>query len=179
MSAGTLSCYDYVNQPYLRVRDAVLANPHYVFRHATAASTTQSAALHVHVGGIDIGADVAIRIAKVEQDRVYDREATKLTLEWQAENHPGMFPAMKATLLIFPLSTTETQLELLGSYEPPLGKIGEAIDAVGLHRFAEASVTQFIQQVAGWLREELAAPAPAATVEPRPASHSVPADTEC
>ena len=159
MTARTLSCYDYVNQPYLRVRDALAANPHYVFRHATAAATTQSAALHIRVGGIDIGADVAIRVAGIEDACVYDRAATRLTLEWQAENHPGMFPAMTATLLIFPLSSTETQLELSGAYEPPLGKIGEVIDAAGLHRFAEASVTRFIQDVAGWLREELALPA--------------------
>jgi hypothetical protein len=177
MSDRKLSCYDYVNHPYPRVRDALLANPHYVFRHATAATATQSAALHVRVAGIDIGTDVAIRIANVEQIRAYDKPATKLTLEWQAENHPGMFPAMTAALLVFPLSATETQLELNGSYDPPLGKIGEAIDAAGLHQLAEASVTRFIQEIAGWLREELAVRMPTPTIDETPIS--APVDTEC
>ena len=177
MSDRKLSCYDYVNHPYARVRDALLANPHYVFRHATAATATQSAALHVRVAGIDIGTDVAIRIASIEPTRVYDKSATKLTLEWQAENHPGMFPAMKASLLIFPRSSTETQLELTGSYDPPLGKIGEAIDAAGLHQLEAASVTRFIQEIAGWLREELAVRAPLPSIDETPVS--APVDTEC
>ena len=156
MSDRKLSCYDYVNHPYARVRDTVLANPHYVFRHATAVATAQSAALHVRLGGIDVGTEVAIKVAGVEQDRTYDRATTKLTLEWQAASNPSMFPSMKATLLIFPLSATETQLELIGTYEPPMGKLGDVIDAAAGHRLAEASVTRFINEVAGWLREELA-----------------------
>jgi len=165
MSDRKLSCYDYVNHPYVRVRDTVLANPHYVFRHATAAATAQSAALHVRLGGIDVGTEVAIKVAGVEQDRTYDRATTKLFLEWQAASNPGMFPSMKATLLIFPLSATETQLELTGTYEPPMGKLGDAIDAAAGHRLAEASVTRFINEVAGWLREELATKTAIRTVD--------------
>lgn len=176
MSERTLTCYDYVNQPYPRVRDALLANPQYVFRHATAAATTHAATLHVRVGALDIGADVAIRVTGVDHDHAYGAPATKLTLEWQAVNHPELFPAMKATLVIFPLSNTETQLELDSHYQPPLGKVGEAIDAAAGHRFAEASITRFIQEVAGWLREELAPTRSVAASEPaEPAA----GDTEC
>lgn len=177
MSDRTLDCYDYVNQPYPRVRDLVLANPHHVFQHATAAAAAHAAALHVRVGGIDIGKDVAIEVTGVEDDPAYDRPATKVLLEWQATSNPRMFPSMKATLLIFALSATETQLELRGVYEPPMGKLGDLLDAAAGHRLAQASVARFIQEVAGWLREELAVPAP---LEPKPASQPGAAvDTEC
>ena len=156
--------YDYVNQPYARVRTALLANPHYVFRHATAAAATHAATLHVHIAGIDVGKDVAIEVIGVENDRAYDQPATKLTLEWHALENKRMYPMMRATLVIFALSSTETQLELRGTYLPPLGKFGDMIDAVVGHRIAEASVTRFIQEVAGWLREELAKP----VVDPNP-----------
>lgn len=156
MTDRILTCCDYVNQPYLRVRDAIVANPHDVFRRATAAE--HDATLHVHVGGVDVGADIAIEVAAVEDDRVYDCPATKLTLTWQAAVHPSLFPAMTATLLIFPLSSSETQLELRGTYEPPLGMLGAAVDAVAAHRLAERSVTRFVQEVAGWLRDDLARP---------------------
>jgi hypothetical protein len=178
MPNPSLRCFDYVNQPYPRVREAILANPHYVFRHATAAAATQAATLHVKVGAIDVGAEVAIRIAGVENDHAYDRPATKIALEWQAENSPGMFPSMKATLVIFPLTSTETQLELDGTYAPPLGPLGKAFDAAVGHRLAEASIQRFIQEVAGWLREELTT---ASAIPDKPATPPEPAvlDTEC
>jgi hypothetical protein len=178
MSDRALYCYDYVNQPYPRVRDVILANPHHVFRHATAAAAAHGAALHIRFGGVDIGKDVAISIAGIEHDHAYDRPATKVLLEWHAENNARMFPVMKATLMIFALSATETQLELRGVYEPPMGRLGEVLDAIAGHRLAQASVSRFIQEVAGWLREDLAALPPAA--EATPASQpGTTADLEC
>jgi hypothetical protein len=177
MSHRTLRCYDYVNQPYARVRDALLANPHYVFRHATAAAAIEAAKLHVRVGAIDVGTDVIIRILGIAHDTAYDEPATKLTLEWSAARNPGLFPTMMATLAIFPLSATETQLELEGQYRPPMGKLGEAIDAAAGHRLADASVTRFIQEVAGWLREELALPVATDATPPSPTPAVL--DTEC
>src|SRR5438045_4092501 len=44
MSDRALYCHDYVNQPYPRVRDVLLTDPHYVFRHATAAAANDTAA---------------------------------------------------------------------------------------------------------------------------------------
>jgi hypothetical protein len=131
--------------------------------------------LHVRLAGVDIGKDVAIKITGVKHDTAYARPATRILLEWQATNNPRIFPAMKATLVIFALSATETQLELRGSYEPPLGKFGEVLDAAAGHRLAEASVTRFIQEVAGWLREELMAPRPA---DAPPAAPTI-TDLEC
>lgn len=173
MSVPGLQCFDYVNQPYARVRDALLANPHYVFRQATAAATTHAARLHVRIAAIDVGTDVDIQVTGVEQDFAYDQPATRLTLKWQAASNPGVFPSMIATLTIFPLSPTETQLELSGQYEPPMGKVGEVIDAALGRRLAEASVSSFIKEVAGWLREELATP-----IAGEPAEHAA-VDAEC
>jgi len=168
MSDRTLDCFDYVNQPYPRVRDALLANPHAVFRNATAAAAAHAATLHVRLGAIDIGTDVAIQIDGIAYDHAYDRPATKLTLAWQAANNPRMFPSMKATLAVFALSATETQLELHGTYQPPLGKLGEVLDGAAGHRLAEASVTRLLQEVAGWLRQELAVASPGPDLDGKP-----------
>jgi hypothetical protein len=152
-----LRCYDYVNQPYARVRDALIANPNYVFRHATAADTTQAARLHVRLlGALDVGAEVTIYITGVADDSAYGRVATKIGLMWEATNHPNVFPSLTGTLAIFALSPTETQLELEARYAPPGGIAGQAFDAAVGHKLAEASVNTFVKEVAGWLREELA-----------------------
>jgi hypothetical protein len=179
MTDQTLCCHDYVNQPYPLVRDAVRSNSAAIFRHATAATTADTATLHVHFGGIDFRTTVAVQVIGFEDDRAYDRPATKLTIEWKAEDYPRLFPLMRATLVIFPLSATETQLELRGAYQPPMGKLGETIDAALGHRLAVASVTRFLHEVARWLRDALATPAPAAVVVMGRAPSSASVDIEC
>jgi hypothetical protein len=159
MTATTLCCYDCVNQPYVRVREALLASPHYVFRHATAAAATQAAMLHVQIGAIDFGTAVAIALKGVDQDLPADRPMTRISLEWRSATSPRLFSSLTGTLAIFPLTPTETQLELSGHYTPPLGAVGEVLDSALGHRLAKASVDRFIKEVAGWLREELTAPA--------------------
>jgi hypothetical protein len=64
---------------------------------------------------------------------------------------------MRATLTVYPLTPTETQLDLAGTYDPPLGVLGEAVDAIAMHRIAEQSVTGFVRDVAAFLRGSLAA----------------------
>ena len=68
---------------------------------------------------------------------------------------PRLFPFMKAELAIYPLTSTETQLDFSGAYEPPLGALGKAMNAVAGHRLAEASVHRFVNDVAGYLRTTL------------------------
>ncbi len=160
MSDRTVHCDDYVNQPYARVRDTLLANPHYVFRHATAAAAARAATLHVSIGALDLGADVMVQISDTITDANPREPMTTLVLEWTAVKNPVLFPRMVATLAVFPLTPTETQVEIDGQYSPPLGKLGEVFDIAVGHRLAEASATRFVQDVAGWLRGELAIPTP-------------------
>ena len=67
MSKGLeIRCYDYVNHPYEKVRDALKRDALDVFQSASkaAASRAQSvaAALHVDLGGIGVKADIKIPI---------------------------------------------------------------------------------------------------------------------
>jgi hypothetical protein len=157
-----IRCYDYVNHPYARVRDALRNDALSVFQSATkaAASRAQSVAaeLHVDVGGVGVKADVKITVKKIEE-KVRDAApapATRLLLEWEAAKMPRLFPLMKAELSVYPLTGTETQLDFLGVYQPPFGVAGKAMNALAGHRIAEASVHRFVSDVAGYLRQALA-----------------------
>ena len=79
--------------------------------------------------------------------------ATRLQLEWEAATMPILLPLMKADLSIYPITATETQLDFEGFYEPPLGPVGKAVNAVIGHRIAEASVHRFVSDVAEYLRK--------------------------
>lgn len=160
-SAREIRCYDYVNHPYERVRDALRRDAPAVFQAATksAVSRAESVAteLHADFGGVGIKADVKVRVQSVEENtRSATSPTTRLLLEWEAATMPGLFPVMKAELSIYPLTATETQLDFLGHYEPPFGAVGKAINAVAGYRIAEASVHRFIVEIAAYLRRTLA-----------------------
>src|ERR1700746_670690 len=163
MSNGReIRSYDYVNHPYERVREALTQNALTVFQSATkaAASRAESVAaeLHVDFGGIGVKTDIKIFVKGIEE-RVPDPSppaATRLLLEWEAATMPRLFPLMKAELSIYPLTSTETQLDFAGVYEPPFGAVGKTMNAIVGHRIAEASVHRFVSDVAGYLRQSLA-----------------------
>jgi hypothetical protein len=162
MSTGRkIRSYDYVNRPYERVRDALRQNALTVFQSATkaAASRAQSIAaeLHVDFGGIGIKTDINISVRNIEEKVVDARStpATRLLLEWEAATMPRLFPLMKGELSVYPLTSTETQLDFSGVYEPPFGAVGKTMNAIVGHRIAESSVHRFVSDVAGYLRQAL------------------------
>ena len=163
MSTGRqIRSYDYVNHPYARVRDILNRNAAEVFRTATkaAASRAESVAaeLHVDFAGLGVKADINISV-KVVEEKPTDATSSasaKLLLEWESATLPRWFPLMQGELTLYPLTTTETQLDFLGSYEPPFGAVGKTMNAIAGHRIAEASVHRFVSDVAGYLRHALA-----------------------
>jgi len=162
MSQGReLRCYDYVNRPYVEVRDALYADAHGIFARATNAAASRAnalvAQLHVRLGAIAVAADVDIKVLAAEATASpFGTKATRFALEWQSAHSPGLFPAMKAWLTVYALSSSETQLDFEGLYDPPLGLIGDAVDALLGRRIAEACVLRFVQDVAELLRHEMA-----------------------
>ena len=164
MSEGRqIRVYDYVNQPFERVRGALLADATGIFSRATSVASERAqkvaSGLRVNVAGIEIGKEIQIEVSgssDTEHPSSGFARETRIELQWSAVGRPGLFPTMKAVLALYPLSSTETQLDLAGTYEPPLGPLGAALDALVGHRVAEASVHQFIVDVAERLRRELA-----------------------
>jgi hypothetical protein len=157
-----IRCYDYVNHSYQRVRDALKQNALAVFQSATknAAARAQSVAaeLRVDFGGIGVKTDIKIALKSMEE-RVPDPisiPTTTLRLEWEAAAMPRLFPLMKGELSIYPLTSSETQLDFSGIYKPPFGTVGKTMNAIVGHRIAEASVHRFIADVAEYLRRTLA-----------------------
>ena len=159
--------FDYVNQPYDRVSEALSGDALEIFRSATraAASRAHSVAtgLRVNIGGIEVGAPIDITVSGIDEDsaapitgRPIPGEATRLHLEWAAATAPRLFPLMKGDLSVYALTATETQLDFAGQYEPPLGPLGSAIDSLAGHKIAEASVHRFVTDIAVYLRETLA-----------------------
>ena len=154
----TLQTFDYVNQPYGAVHAALVANPLEIFHAATSSGAADAALaeLRVSIGAVEIAAEIEIDVTSTQHARSpLGKPGFSFTLAWSSPRRPHWFPTMKAVLTIYPLSPTETQLDLDGVYDPPLGVFGAAVDAVVLHRFAEAAVAGFVRELATYLRTEV------------------------
>ena len=72
-----------------------------------------------------------------------------LALRWEATGPGGgLFPALDADLIVMPTGDRSSKLRLTGSYRPPLGALGSALDAAILHRVAQATVHAFLSRLA-------------------------------
>jgi hypothetical protein len=162
MSKGRqIRFFDYVNHPYEKVRDLLKADAVPVFSRATrgASARAESVAsqLHVHIAGVDVGKEIEITVHNVEDSPGHTKVSptTRVAFEWKARQAPRLFPLMRAELTVYPLTASETQLDFTGTYDPPLGIVGTALDAVVGHRIAEASIHHFMAEVAQYLRASL------------------------
>lgn len=153
--------FDYVNHPYAAVAEVLRRDAVATFRAATQSASSRAhdvaAALKVELGGMQIAKDIAIKVNRVEEntDGALGTKVTLVDLEWEAAKQAAIFPLMRGQLKAYALSNTETQLEFTGQYQPPLGALGKAINAIVGHRIAEASVHRFLGEVAEYLRKSI------------------------
>jgi hypothetical protein len=71
-----------------------------------------------------------------------------LALRWEATGPGGgLFPVLDADLKLVP-DGEGTVLTMAGSYRPPLGSLGEALDRAILRRVAAATIRSFVAEVA-------------------------------
>jgi hypothetical protein len=122
-------------------------------------------------GAVDDGEALRVRIGPagpvpglstttvVELGAARRREnAVVVPLTWHASGLSGMFPALTADLEIAALGPEQTQVTLMGRYDPPLGGLGRRLDVLLFHRVAQATARSFLRRLVRVL-EETAAPA--------------------
>ncbi len=154
----TVRCYAYVNRPYDAVRTALHERTADLLRTATVSANGRAhevaANLKVTAAGLEIGVDVNVQILTVREGAGVGgfSPVTRVTLTWEAARHTALFPLMAAELAAWPLSPSETQLEIEGAYRPPFGIIGSAIDAAVGNRVAEATVHRLLEDLVEQLR---------------------------
>lgn len=78
-----------------------------------------------------------------------------LAIRWEAAGPGGrLFPVLDADIRLADAGHELTLLTLSGTYRPPLGPLGEALDRAALHKLAAATVRNFISRVASELTED-------------------------
>jgi len=159
-----ISCYGYVNRSYEAVRDVLHQRPLELLNQATTSAAARAgslaASLRIGVAGVEVGVGVHIDVRAVREEEGVAgfSPVTRVVLAWKAANASSLFPTMSAQLSAWPLLSFETQLEIEGTYSPPLGVLGTAIDVAVGHRIAEASIHRLLDDVIEQLRRDLPPP---------------------
>lgn len=79
----------------------------------------------------------------------------EIPIRWEATGPTGeLFPTLDAILTLQPASERGTRLTLTGSYTPPFGRVGAALDAALLLRVARATIHAFLTDLAAVTTEQ-------------------------
>ena len=136
MSRLEIRSYDYVNHPYAKVREALVQDP---IRYLQGGDAIGGRPRALGRGGAPRDdrrcgslAEIVFTIGAIEDatSGAHGSPLTRIPVSWEAATHPRFFPLMNSVLMIYPLTATETQLDFLGRYDPPLGVVGEAMNAL-------------------------------------------------
>jgi hypothetical protein len=124
------------------------------------AEASQTAYGETRTGLIKVGpaGTTAAKLVQVSfLDPLYRGDTMSVGLRWEAVGATGgLFPVLDATITIGPAGETASRLALAGSYRPPLGRLGAALDTALLHRVATATIRSLLHSTA----EAITSPAP-------------------
>lgn len=138
--------YGMVERPFAEVEADLVALGDGLDRSADVAYR-RGEDLVARVGGSGIAKTVLLDMGSPNRGEA----STSIPLVWWATGTPALFPTMEAELTVAPMGDDLTQVLFQGTYKPPLGAVGRAIDRAVLHRFAEMSVKDFVDRVVGLL----------------------------
>jgi hypothetical protein len=116
-----------------------------------------------------VGPPGLVKLVRVQVRELAERGGcARWAIRWEATGTGGaLFPVLDADIRLVPAGDRSTVLGLTGSYRPPFGPLGAALDRAILHRVAAATIRNFLARVAARI-----------TMQPGPAE-TVPADADC
>jgi hypothetical protein len=106
-------------------------------------SYSRETGILAHVGAIGLSKLVRVQVRELARSE----KSAGIALRWEATGG-GLFPVLDADVRLTPAGEHVTLLSMAGSYRPPLGSLGKALDGAILHRVAAATIRGFVAQVA-------------------------------
>jgi hypothetical protein len=137
----------HVNRPFVEVEPALVSQLNSLGSFADAAYR-EGEELRDKIGLSRDHGVVAKTIHLVAGIPLRGGQQTTIPLAWEATGTPGLFPKLDADLIVATVGPELCQIAMRGTYSPPLGPLGRALDRAVLHRVAEASVKSFVDRVA-------------------------------
>ena len=146
--------FRWLHIPYDAAAELLRNRPHEVIGPAAEAGAhhaTELLQLDAEIGGRHVERMIELEVGDPDEASGAF-PIVRLPIKWHAAEHSGLFPVMDGQLEAYPIDAERTQVSFQGEYQPPFGVVGEALDAMFLHRVAEESVQRFLRSVAQRLR---------------------------
>jgi hypothetical protein len=137
----------HVNRPFNEVEPSLVAQLNNLGSFANAAYR-EGEDLRDKIGVNRDHPVVAKTVQLVAGTPLRGEQQTTIPFAWEATGTPGLFPKLDADLIVATIGPDLCQIAIRGTYAPPLGPLGRALDRAVLHRVAEASVKGFVDRVA-------------------------------
>jgi hypothetical protein len=113
-------------------------------------STSEDAYSQERTGIMRVGAGGLSKLVRVQVQVLSGSDTSAgLAIRWEATGSGGvLFPVLDADINLIPAGEHGCILGMTGSYRPPFGPLGEALDRAVLHRVATATMRSFLNQLA-------------------------------
>ena len=155
----------------MRFEVAAARLTHFVNRGALR-SASEAAYLGGQAAGLRVGPFGGVRglskLVRVQfTEPVRRDDLVTMPLRWEATGTTGeLFPVMDADLTLTGDGGGQTRIRLDGSYRPPFGRAGAALDRAALRRLAAVTIQSLVESVA----DAVADPAPGLRPDEEPAA---------
>ena len=138
-------------------------------------STSEEAYSRETTSMMRVGAGGLSKLVRVQvRELINTGTSAGLAIRWEATGPGGMlFPVLDADIRLIPAGEHGCLLGVTGSYRPPFGPLGEALDRAILHRVATATIRGFLAQLAAHIS---GSPGAAKTATPNGAGSAPPRD---
>jgi hypothetical protein len=99
---------------------------------------------------IRVGTGGLSKLVRVQVRELARTDASAgFAIRWEAAGSGGgLFPVLDADIRLAPAGADTALLTMTGSYRPPLGALGDALDRTVLHRVATATIRGFLARLA-------------------------------
>jgi hypothetical protein len=115
---------------------------------AVAATADESGGRLLSELGFEVGRRRISRRIEVRLGEPVSQESVMLVpIEWRAVRIAALFPALTGEVEIARIGGNLTQVGLSATYDPPFGLAGKLADRALLHRVAELTVKDFVDQI--------------------------------
>jgi hypothetical protein len=138
-------------------------------------SASEDAYRHGAVHIVRVGVPGLSKLVRVQvRELARTDTSTGLAMRWEATGPGGrLFPVLDADIRLTPAGEQATLLTMTGAYRPPLGSLGDVLDRGILYRVADATIRNFVAEVAAQIGGQ---PGAAEAVTPNGSGSSPPPD---
>jgi hypothetical protein len=141
-------------------------------------STSEDAYSHDTTRIMRVGAGGLSKLVRVQVRELAGTDTSAgLAIRWEATGPGGvLFPVLDADIRLIPAGEHGSVLMMAGSYRPPFGSLGAALDRSVLHRVATVTIRRFLAQLAAQIAGGPGTAETAETAAPNGAGSSPPRD---